>query len=485
MVVRARSARRLVEEHCAGKRITEAVTVVQRASDELNGRPDPIVYACDALEFERALVGRVLERACRKGKQMWWVLGGPGKHPGLHFGMTGGIAVRGVSAPKNKRYGVDATEWPPRFTRLEVGFDDGTRLAFVNSRRIGRIRLLADPEHEPPVSLLGFDPFTAPPGAAAFQDLLRARRGAIKAVLLDQTFSAGVGNWIADEVCYQARVHPARPVAELSDDVIERVRVALVSIVQTACEARADHSLFPKEWLFHVRWSKGKRPGGEAPCTAEGHPIAFSTVGGRTTAVVAAVQGEHDWATTAKRQRATKPAAASTAAVAKAAKAVPARPKTAASSAATARAKPLASGGRRRKPTPPSSEQRPSDAKPLADPGKPHMGRVAARKRAPRPATADATPIAPTDTPSVGANVSFGSKVSADANVLSASASRARPSAASASPRAPRARKRGRTALQSAPAAAAAPAVAAARREDAPMAGSVAANRPKRACRSR
>ncbi|KAA0169295.1 hypothetical protein FNF28_02249 [Cafeteria roenbergensis] len=247
------TARRLVEEHCAGKRITEVTTTVQRASDELNGRPDPIVYVCDPVEFEKALVGRVLERACRKGKQMWWQLGGPGKHPGLHFGMTGGIAVRGVSGPRYKRYGVDATEWPPRFTRLEVGFGDGTRLAFVNSRRIGRIRLLDDPEHEPPVSLLGFDPFTSPPNAATFRGLLQARRGPIKAVLLDQSFSAGVGNWIADEVCYQARVHPARPVATMSDDVIERVRAALTDIVKTACEARADHSLFPKDWLFHFQ----------------------------------------------------------------------------------------------------------------------------------------------------------------------------------------------------------------------------------------
>ena len=437
---------------------------MQRASDELNGRPDPIVYVCDPVEFEKALVGRVLERACRKGKQMWWQLGGPGKHPGLHFGMTGGIAVRGVSGPKYKRYGVDATEWPPRFTRLEVGFGDGTRLAFVNSRRIGRIRLLDDPEHEPPVSLLGFDPFTSPPNAATFRGLLQARRGPIKAVLLDQSFSAGVGNWIADEVCYQARVHPARPVATMSVDVIERVRAALTDIVKTACEARADHSLFPKDWLFHVRWSKGKRPGGEAPRTLDGHPIAFSTVGGRTTASVAAVQGGKDWAGQARPRKPVGPEAA---------------PETAGGDAAA----PEVSVRRRSAgPRPPARVRQGS----AASQPKQRAGTKAARPKRASHAAADATPIEPASHPSpAGALDEAGRTASADGHSQRSAGPRVtRGDAATPAGTAAPAKRR-RPAKRPRPEGLAAPACAAPPRARATPADSVAARRPKRACRQR
>ena len=274
-------------------------TVAQRSAESLTGQVDAIVITCDASELQRAMEGRVLEKASRKGKQMWWTLSGPGKHVGVHFGMTGALVIKGVTATQYKRFQVDANDWPPRFTKMEVTFDDGTAMAFVNSRRIGRVRLLDDPASEPPVSLLGFDPYTEPPTAEAFRALLKPRRGAIKAVLLDQSFSAGVGNWIADEVCYQARVHPARPVSSMDDDGIDRVRESLVGIVKFACSVGADYKRFPDDWLFHVRWGKGK--GGSS--TRDGNAITFETVGGRTTAVVTAVQGPKDWPIKSPRRK--------------------------------------------------------------------------------------------------------------------------------------------------------------------------------------
>lgn len=73
-----------------------------------------------------------------------------------------------------------------------------TEVAFRDARRLGRVRLCSSPHDEPPISELGFDPLLSMPTFSEFSTLLQKRRGiAVKALLLDQTFSAGVGNWIA------------------------------------------------------------------------------------------------------------------------------------------------------------------------------------------------------------------------------------------------------------------------------------------------
>ncbi|CAG8751190.1 25209_t:CDS:2, partial [Racocetra persica] len=107
------------------------------------------------------------------------------------------------------------------------------------------------------------------------------------ALLLNQSFSAGVGNWIADETLYQSRVHPAQYTNTLSDEQITALYENLIYVCQTAVEANADSSLFPSSWLFHYRWSKANKAGAFMP---DGEKILFDTVGGRTTAIVPSVQ---------------------------------------------------------------------------------------------------------------------------------------------------------------------------------------------------
>jgi formamidopyrimidine-DNA glycosylase len=102
-------------------------------------------------------------------------------------------------------------------------------------------------------------------------------------VLLDQTFAAGVGNWIADEVLYQARISPHRRVDSLSDAEADRLRVTLRRVLDVAIRAGADGARFPRTWLFHVRWERG------VP-TPRGERLRHDTIGGRTTAWAPAVQ---------------------------------------------------------------------------------------------------------------------------------------------------------------------------------------------------
>jgi len=75
-------------------------------------------------------------------------------------------------------------------------------------RRLGRIRLCKSPRTEPPISELGFDPILSMPSLDEFPSMVRRSWSCpINALLLDQSFSAGVGNWVADEILYNARIH--------------------------------------------------------------------------------------------------------------------------------------------------------------------------------------------------------------------------------------------------------------------------------------
>jgi formamidopyrimidine-DNA glycosylase len=251
-------ARRLAQRHLQGKRITTVRTV-----------SDDIVYdRVTPRQFAARLRGERVQGVHRRGKYIWLELERP-PFPLFHFGMTGSFRV--YHRPGER----------PRFWKVEIVAEDQTHLAMPNARRLGRIRLVDDPLRDPPLCRLGFDPLLDLPTRAWFQQALGRRRTAIKAVLLDQTFAAGVGNWIADEVLYQARIDPRRHAADLSPEETTRLRQKLRDVVRRAVAVDADKNRFPRSWLFHVRW--GKNP--EAR-TADGQRIRHIIVAGRTTAFV-------------------------------------------------------------------------------------------------------------------------------------------------------------------------------------------------------
>jgi len=269
-------ARRLVERVAVGHRIVRV-----RCAE------DPIVFAgVTPRTMARALTGRMVVASRRRGKQLWWELD-QRPWPLFHFGMTGQFLTPVAEPLRLRAHGKRTldTSWPPRFWKIRLELDDGTELAMTNARRLGRIRLQHDPEHEEPIASLGFDPLYELPTAEAFAAELRRRKGVLKAVLLDQGFAAGIGNWMADEILYQARIDPRRRGTELREAEARRIHAALAEIVETACAVDADKERFPPGWLFHHRWGKDA----EAR-TAKGERIVHIELGGRTTAWVPSVQ---------------------------------------------------------------------------------------------------------------------------------------------------------------------------------------------------
>jgi formamidopyrimidine-DNA glycosylase len=245
---------------------------------------DEIVIAgTTAATVQRALKGRAVTGTGRHGKHMWleldarpWVT--------LHFGMTG-MLLSPSEIPLALASGIRrGPKWPPRFTKLLLTFDDGGELAFTNARRLGRVRLRDDPRTEPPISRLGFDPHLEMPSPALFVKLVKRRAIPIKALLLDQSFAAGVGNWIADEALYQAHIDPRRRAGDLSEAEIRALRSSLRRIVGKAVAVDARSADYPRSWLFHQRWGK------KADARLRGQSVEHVEIAGRTTAWVPARQ---------------------------------------------------------------------------------------------------------------------------------------------------------------------------------------------------
>lgn len=251
-------ARRRAERALAGRRILRVATV-----------PDPIVYeGVRPRRFAAAITGRRVEAVRRKGKHLWMELDRR-PWPLFHFGMTGSFEI------------YDDARDRPRFWKVELLAEGGTRLAMPDARRFGRIRLQHEPERESPVRDLGFDPLLALPEARTLGERLARRKAPIKAVLLDQAVFAGVGNWIADEVLFQAGIRPHRPACRLSPAQVARLRARLRAIVARAVAVNADSDRFPRAWLFHDRWGRDA-----SARTSRGERIVRETIGGRTTAWV-------------------------------------------------------------------------------------------------------------------------------------------------------------------------------------------------------
>jgi formamidopyrimidine-DNA glycosylase len=265
-------ARRLAERLARGRRIVG-----------VHVTPDPIVYeGVPPARFRRALVGRRVLGVGRHGKHFWLELDRR-PWPVFHFGMTGGLHAPLQSSVHLVAEGGRGRDdgWPPRFTKLVVTLDEGGQLAWTDARRLGRIRLRRDPRTEPPVSRLGFDALDGLPSVDALVRLLAERAAPVKAVLLDQAFAAGVGNWIADEVLFQARISPHRPASSLSAAEVAGLRRHLGAIVSLAVKVLARKQEFPRGWLFHRRW--GRDTGAQ---TLRAERIVHETIGGRTAAWV-------------------------------------------------------------------------------------------------------------------------------------------------------------------------------------------------------
>jgi formamidopyrimidine-DNA glycosylase len=242
-------ARALVEARALGRRIAEVDD-----SDTWVSRPHAPGEIADAL------VGRSLTKALRRGKSMWIETdGGDGPDLGIHLGMAGRIVVDDSAAGDRIR-GQDG----PQYDRFTIRFEDGGMLALRDKRRLGRVRLEPD--------LAGVGPDAALVGREEFRARVGRGTAPLKARIMDQSVIAGVGNLLADEALWQARLSPLREAGSLSTDELDRLRRAIRAAVRSAVQRGGVHT---------GRLIPHRERGGR--CPRDGVELRRETVGGRTT----------------------------------------------------------------------------------------------------------------------------------------------------------------------------------------------------------
>ncbi|KAL2419387.1 Formamidopyrimidine-DNA glycosylase [Exophiala dermatitidis] len=284
-----------IRKHLVGKTLAKVV-----ATDDNN------VYGkagTSAAEFEKAMTGKKVLDAGQQGKYFWMIMSSP-PHPVMHFGMSGWLHFKSEHTyyyqPKgdkaDKTNETEQTPWPPKFMKfmLETAKPDVVEAAFVDMRRFARIRLVDCPASQirnvSPLKENGPDPVIDKETVTVdwLKQKCKSKKVPIKAMLLDQAVISGIGNWVGDEIMYNAKMHPEQYANTLTDDQIVQLHKSIHYICGTAVELLADSEKFPDDWLFRHRWGRGKKNSSNA--LPNGEKIAFLTVGGRTSAVVPSVQ---------------------------------------------------------------------------------------------------------------------------------------------------------------------------------------------------
>ncbi|WP_205698986.1 Fpg/Nei family DNA glycosylase [Conexibacter sp. SYSU D00693] len=253
------AARALIDARALGRQITAV--------------DDADTYVCRPHapgELAAALTGRTLTAAKRIGKSMWCETDG-GVRLGLHLGMAGRILVDGSSAGDPVGPGEDdRAHVDPRLTehpewgRFTLDFADGGHLVLFDKRRLGRAVLDPDLSHlGPDAALVGKDEFRA-----------RVGRGdaPLKARIMDQSVIAGVGNLLADEALWRARLSPNVAAGSLSEEELDLLRREIRATTRSALKKGGVHT---------GRLIPHRERGGTCPRC--GATLGRASVGGRTT----------------------------------------------------------------------------------------------------------------------------------------------------------------------------------------------------------
>lgn len=215
------------------------------------------VVRADLGLLEALLVGHDIARIDRYGKWLILNTSAPGQVV-LHLGLTGKLKM------------LEPEEKSPRFSCFAFEFEDGGRLMLADQRKLGRIyardfaEIKAEKELGPDLLDISESYFTT--------TLNRKRRGA-RDVLMDQKIIAGIGGKYADEILWQAQLHPNIKLDRLGPAKLAELYRITMSITRQAIELDADVERFPEAWLIPHRH-------GDKLCPRCGAPLTERKFGG-------------------------------------------------------------------------------------------------------------------------------------------------------------------------------------------------------------
>ncbi len=181
-------------------------------------------------QFAERIHGQTVTQLWRRGKYLIFDLTRDALL--IHLRMSGDLCVQ----PAN------IVAEPHTHTRLR--FDNGHELRFSDARKFGRVYLVGNAQQI--VGKLGPEPLGAGFSAAQLHTALSARNRALKPLLLDQSFLAGLGNIYTDEALFMARLHPQRNSASLNTAEAHALWLA----VRRALRSGIRHNGASIDWVY-------------------------------------------------------------------------------------------------------------------------------------------------------------------------------------------------------------------------------------------
>jgi len=249
--------RRVVAGHAVGRRI--------RRVDVLDAG---VLRDVSAHELRSALRDCEFGQPWRHGK--WLIIpvvGGRSRRKTsgpavlLHFGMTGSL------------WWVDSDGSRHRHDRIVFSFSEG-ELGYRDMRKLQGLRM-ARAQGDIQRVLADVGPDAAEVSGRQFRDQLTGLRRQVKAALVDQSVVAGLGNLLADEILWRARINPRRSCGELARDDIARMHARMRTVLRQSIEAGR---IPPRE-----SWLTGHREEKSGSCPRCGSTLSHGRVGGRST----------------------------------------------------------------------------------------------------------------------------------------------------------------------------------------------------------
>lgn len=233
--------------------------------------PIPVVIRVPRDEFVRLLTGDSLGQVHRHGKFLLFTLAS-GRVMVVNAMLTGRFTL---ADPAQKRHAR---------TCFVLGLSSGKELRYADQRLMGRVYLATPETLEtlPQFAEMGPDVLSPALTEEVFRERLRKYTGQIKSVLVNHKFVAGIGNAYADEILWEARLHPYRKRSQMSDEEIGALYRAtrdVLSWAEPIVWEKMGESLDYKEWRDHLRVH---RRGGK-PCPRCGRTISEITAGQRIT----------------------------------------------------------------------------------------------------------------------------------------------------------------------------------------------------------
>jgi formamidopyrimidine-DNA glycosylase len=229
-----------------------------------------------ARQLKLQLPGQTIQRLARRGKYLIFELSGGVLL--IHLKMSGDLSLAEAGAAAD------------RHAHTIFHFKDGTALRFSDTRKFGKVYFV--PTAEDVTGPLGPEPLEPGFTAARLGRMLAERKRALKPLLLDQTFIAGLGNIYTDEALHLAGLHPLRRSDSLSPAEVR----ALWKGIRQALRSGIAHNGASIDWVYrgggmqhHFRVYD--RAG--EPCVKCGTAIRRIVVGQRGTHFFPHCQPEH------------------------------------------------------------------------------------------------------------------------------------------------------------------------------------------------